>query len=363
MSADDEPDLIARDAMYAHALRRSCLLAAGLLLVGAGYLVWAGAIGLAVASGLFAGACGWAAGRCIGNTRRLVPQLLVVAVAYASVASIALGRSGLGYLPLLSVAAMVMLSPGLGERTKREVGAVLVAMLVLLPLLAAEPQLPLPLDLLPTWLHVLFTSLSLLLGLSAASQQLEHFEASLVRLGENLQEVARTDRLTSLPTRASLEQQLFAEIARAQRSEEPLTVTLLDIDAMRDINERHGHAVGDAVLRVAASTLQKALRHYDYIGRWDGQQFLIVMPRTSLIAASTVCDRLRALLENAARVHGGAVPPFTASFGVAAVVLDEPPEQAISAAREALTLAQTRGNRVGQHQPAGPVLVDLQAVV
>ena len=362
MLADNEPDPDARDERYALALHRSSLLASGLLVIGAVYLLWAGATGLAVAAGLFAGGGGWTGRRTV-TLRRVVPGLLIVAVAYACVASIALGRSGLGYLPLLSVAAMVMLAPSLGERTKREVAAVLVALLVLLPLLAVEPQVPLAFDLLPTWMHVLFTGLSLLLGLSAAAQQLDAYERSIVRLGESLQEVARTDRLTSLPTRAALEQQLFAEIARARRSEEPLTVTLLDIDSMREISERHGHGIGDAVLRVAASTLQKALRHYDYVGRWDGQQFLIVMSRTSLIAASTVCDRLRALVENAARVHGGSVPPFTASFGVAAVALDGPPEQAISAAREALALAQSSGNRVGQHQAAGPVLVDLHAVV
>jgi len=180
---------------------------------------------------------------------------------------------------------------------------------------------------------------------------------ALVAQGANALENARlheaaalqaiSDGLTGLANRRHCEEQLLAEIARSERYDTPLAVIVCDIDEFKAANDSHGHAFGDLVLQRFAGVLRETLRDVDLIGRWGGEEFLVVLPETTLEGAIDAGERIRtgfAALElgtEAARVT------MTASFGVARFVRGADALELVRAADEALYEAKRRGkNRV-----------------
>jgi two-component system, cell cycle response regulator len=180
---------------------------------------------------------------------------------------------------------------------------------------------------------------------------------ALVAQGANALENARlheaaalqaiSDGLTGLANRRHCEEQLLAEIARSERYDTPLAVIVCDIDEFKAANDSHGHAFGDLVLQRFAGVLRETLRDVDLIGRWGGEEFLVVLPETTLEGAIDAGERIRtgfAALElgtEAARVK------MTASFGVARFVRGADALELVRAADEALYEAKRRGkNRV-----------------
>jgi diguanylate cyclase (GGDEF)-like protein len=122
------------------------------------------------------------------------------------------------------------------------------------------------------------------------------------------------DHLTGLLNRTSL-QRRFEELAeQAALTEEPISLVVLDIDRFKAINDEQGHARGDAVLRDVAYEVRKQLRSFELVYRLGGEEFLVVLPGTTLDEAEVVAERLRSTLEQA--LPGGLA--VTASFGVAA---------------------------------------------
>jgi diguanylate cyclase (GGDEF)-like protein len=122
------------------------------------------------------------------------------------------------------------------------------------------------------------------------------------------------DHLTGLLNRSSLESR-FNELAElAALRGDPISIVVLDVDAFKAINDKHGHAGGDAVLRDLALELRQQLRSFELVYRLGGEEFLLLLPGTNLQQAARVAERLRAALEQA---RPGNVP-VTASFGVAA---------------------------------------------
>ena len=108
---------------------------------------------------------------------------------------------------------------------------------------------------------------------------------SLKRLTARISEVealASTDQVTRLLTRPACLQMLATEIDRANRYARPLAVALIDIDHFKRVNDTHGHAVGDDVLRHVARQLMSSVRAVDSLGRYGGEEFLLVMPETDL---------------------------------------------------------------------------------
>jgi diguanylate cyclase (GGDEF)-like protein len=121
------------------------------------------------------------------------------------------------------------------------------------------------------------------------------------------------DHLTGLLNRTSLERR-FEELAeQAALTAEPISLVLLDIDRFKAINDQQGHARGDAVLRDVAYQVRKQLRSFELVYRLGGEEFLVVLPGTTLDEAEVVAERLRSTLEQA--LPGGL--SVTASFGVA----------------------------------------------
>jgi diguanylate cyclase (GGDEF)-like protein len=127
--------------------------------------------------------------------------------------------------------------------------------------------------------------------------------------------LAVTDPLTGLHNRRFFDEIIQREVARAQREGQPFAVALVDVDGLREVNNRHGHLAGDDLLRRAGRFLRSHVRAADDVIRWGGDEFLILMPRTDHARAAAVARRLVAA---AAAGGDGGTPSLAFSIGVAA---------------------------------------------
>ena len=174
---------------------------------------------------------------------------------------------------------------------------------------------------------------------------------------EWMRQMAATDPLTGLANRRSLNERLVSSIGLVERHAQPLTVLLLDIDGFKPINDRHGHAAGDAVLVSLAALMSEQLRVSDHLGRWGGEEFLVLAPSTALSAAAELGERIRSAVAAQRFPHG---EPVTVSVGIAQAQAGETPEQLVSRADLALYEAKRSGrNQVRLHEPGvGPTHQD-----
>ena len=129
-----------------------------------------------------------------------------------------------------------------------------------------------------------------------------------------LEKASITDKLTQLYNRHKLDEILENEYDRAQRGNYEFSVVLVDIDYFKSVNDTYGHNVGDIVLRDIAQQLQKRIRKSDMVGRWGGEEFIVICVNTSIGQAVVVAEQLRANIEAYTFEQAGKV---TASFGVA----------------------------------------------
>ena len=160
---------------------------------------------------------------------------------------------------------------------------------------------PLPED------HVLFIAepFHIINDLQAITTELENIKRSLAVKETELQaviaqadEVSHTDALTFLPNRKSILSDLQREVLFSDRYGTPLAVSMLDVDYFKDINDTYGHMAGDEVLRKMAMELRNHIRHPDVIGRYGGEEFLVVLPHTTVTAAAEQAERLRKYIES-----------------------------------------------------------------
>jgi diguanylate cyclase (GGDEF)-like protein len=137
---------------------------------------------------------------------------------------------------------------------------------------------------------------------------------------------------------------MTAEIARASRLGTPLTLVLADLDDFKSINDAHGHAVGDDVLRAFAAVLRATVRDSDLAGRWGGEEFLLLLPGTDGEGGAQLSDRVRrAFSERSFLGKNGSVFTVTCSFGVAQHSLAGEERELFAAADRALYRAKRRG--------------------
>ena len=168
------------------------------------------------------------------------------------------------------------------------------------------------------------------------------------RLQSRLFALATVDGLTGILNRRALMDAARREISRCARSGEPLGVAMLDLDHFKRINDRYGHPVGDHVLRAFADTLRGVVRPHDILGRYGGEEFVLVMPAAGLDAAVAVAERCRQAIEALNLELDGNSIRFTVSAGVAVYKADgEDIKTLIAAADAALYRAKAGGrNRV-----------------
>jgi diguanylate cyclase (GGDEF)-like protein len=141
----------------------------------------------------------------------------------------------------------------------------------------------------------------------------------LDRAQRELSERASLDALTRLPNRDALRARLHEEIERARRYEQPVSLCYVDVDYFKTVNDRFGHAAGDVALRTIAATLRRTARSIDFVGRYGGEEFLVVAPGTQINEASILGERLRAAVaEKPSLVLGNGEPlQLTISVGLA----------------------------------------------
>jgi len=120
----------------------------------------------------------------------------------------------------------------------------------------------------------------------------KQLEARLRETLSHTESLARTDALTGSLNRRAIMEQARAELARAERERTSLGLAIVDMDLLKEINDQYGHLVGDAALRLMAVTLEKACRLYDRVGRWGGDEFLIVLPNIEPQSAQAIAERL-----------------------------------------------------------------------
>jgi diguanylate cyclase len=175
-------------------------------------------------------------------------------------------------------------------------------------------------------------------------------EAELVKLHRELDRVssqARHDTLTGVLNRQGLDEALNREISSVRRKDAPLSVSLLDIDNFKKLNDSKGHAVGDAALSHLATVARECIRPQDTLARYGGEEFVILLPDTTLAQGIEAMTRLQRELSKRFFLAGSEKVLITFSAGVAQVAADEAGSDAIKRADQAMYLAKRAGkNRV-----------------
>jgi diguanylate cyclase (GGDEF)-like protein/PAS domain S-box-containing protein len=165
------------------------------------------------------------------------------------------------------------------------------------------------------------------------------------RQHEEVTRQAHFDTLTGLPNRLNFDATLEQEITRCRRYDRPLCMAIADIDHFKLVNDTFGHQVGDAVLKHLAEFMRKSLRTTDYVARWGGEEFTILLPETNLDDAGELLNRLRVGVSNHVIPEIGRA--VTLSFGVTAGTKSDSPEDLLKRADRALyTSKQTGRNKV-----------------
>jgi diguanylate cyclase (GGDEF) domain len=187
------------------------------------------------------------------------------------------------------------------------------------------------------------------LRIKRLQQDLAEREKELSEMNDKLLRISLTDGLTGVDNRRALEQRLHEMFEHSLRLHEPISVVMCDIDHFKKVNDTYGHAAGDEVLKQFAHILSEEAREIDRVGRYGGEEFLLLLPGTVLDAAVTFSERLRERVDAHTFSYEGGTLKRTVSFGVAS--WPHPKirgrEAMLKAADDALYVAKETGrNRV-----------------
>ncbi len=204
---------------------------------------------------------------------------------------------------------------------------------------------------LPGWLEfglpaaLALSSLVLTLGLGLSTLQAR-------RERDDARDEAQRDPLTGLHNRRALMARIAEALTEARQRHLPLSLIFLDLDHFKAINDRHGHLIGDACLRILAERVQSELRPGDTLARWGGEEFVVLLPATALGEAAQIGERIRRRVEADPLVTSGVAVAITVSLGLSGHTRAtiESPEQLIEQADAALYRAKAAGrNRLIVH--------------
>jgi len=196
-----------------------------------------------------------------------------------------------------------------------------------------------------------------------SGQRVLDLQRELLAAQAQLQILANHDSLTSLWNRRMILARLQEELARTRRESNSVGAILLDIDHFKRINDALGHAQGDEVLLQVAKRLTKTIRPYDSVGRYGGEEFLIVAAHCNMAETFKLAERVRSTLCSAPVQSSGGPIEVTASFGVSATTVGEEldPKTLIGAADRALYRAKESGrNRVEWFFPERYCAIELR---
>ena len=169
----------------------------------------------------------------------------------------------------------------------------------------------------------------------------------LRRANEKLEQLARHDALTGLANRLYANERLREEFLRMKRTGCCYSVLMIDVDHFKRINDSYGHLIGDQTLRAIATTLRQSNREIDFVARFGGEEFLVILPSTTTEGAACVAEKIRAAVTD---MDAGEIGRISVSIGVAtASGADNTEEEAVQQADQCLYRAKLKGrNRVEQ---------------
>jgi diguanylate cyclase (GGDEF)-like protein len=156
-----------------------------------------------------------------------------------------------------------------------------------------------------------------MLRIKRLQEALEEREKELLEANEQLTYMSQTDALTGLDNRRHLNERIDEMFSHAKRLNEPFSLVMCDLDKFKSVNDTYGHQVGDEVLKQLADILRDEAREIDRVGRYGGEEFMLLLPGTVLDAAVTFAERVRKRLEAHTFTFTGGTLTRTASFGVA----------------------------------------------
>lgn len=163
---------------------------------------------------------------------------------------------------------------------------------------------------------------------------------------EELQKLAMIDRLTNVANRYFCEKSLQARLEEFKRFAWPLGVIFFDIDDFKQLNDRFSHRIGDRALKIVARTLQRNLRSIDLVGRWGGEEFLVIVRNTDRRALRRIAEKLRLLVERSFFLVKGEVVRVTLSGGATLARASDTP----ASLAERADLLMYRGKREGKNR-------------
>jgi diguanylate cyclase (GGDEF)-like protein len=155
-----------------------------------------------------------------------------------------------------------------------------------------------------------------MLRIKRLQEALEEREKELLEVNERLRFMSQTDGLTGLDNRRHLNERIDEMFQHAQRLNEPFSLVMCDLDKFKSVNDTYGHQAGDEVLKQLAKILKDEAREIDRVGRYGGEEFMLLLPGTVLDAAVTFAERVRKRIEANTFTFDGGTLQRTASFGV-----------------------------------------------
>lgn len=146
--------------------------------------------------------------------------------------------------------------------------------------------------------------------------RLEQENAALLRAQKQLRHDAEHDGLTGLWNHRIIIHRLRGEVDRSRREAVPLSVILVDLDNFKSVNDTYGHPCGDRVLTEISDVFQRSVRSYDWVGRYGGEEFLLILPGSNFVNARKRAEEFRLAVQSARVLDGETAIQITASFGV-----------------------------------------------
>jgi len=152
--------------------------------------------------------------------------------------------------------------------------------------------------------------------IEAAHRDIRERQTKLSEAYKMMEDMARTDAMTGLPNRRDMMESLEEEKVRFERNRRPFTVVLVDLDRFKVINDTYGQGSGDYLLKSCASLLRASLRRQDRVGRWGGDEFLLLLPGTDQAGARTIIETIRKRVAETTFSYGGRVIKAGLSLGM-----------------------------------------------
>jgi len=191
------------------------------------------------------------------------------------------------------------------------------------------------------------------LNLESVNEHIKNSHEEIQRKNEELQlayskleELARTDVLTGLPNRMQLQDRLLTESNRTSRTKQDFCICICDIDDFKQINDNYGHNIGDIVLKDIAGIFRKCTRLTDFVGRWGGEEFMLILPETTLADAMPPMERVRSDVESHQIIAGDKTFSATITMGFSCFYPDSKLEDVIKQADLALYAGKKSGKNL-----------------